>query len=300
MRYHHIIYKFLFTEYNWIREKLLEFAQFDYYRIINSYGSLLPITSHIISIIIKKIFINKFFFRNYSSLCFTYNYIYILCNFIFIFQKFLKLLSVEKYLIYIFVVIYSFNPLILGHSFFNYKDIPFLLFYLSFAYYFVKLCSMEKKISKVDLVKLTISFAGASVVRPSSIPIFLCFIFFFLIYKKMPFKTILFNFSIYILIFITFTPQFIFAPDIWINDLIQISKHHQWAGCTMTNDQCIGKNYEINNWNIIEYLTRWFSAKIPFSINVIFILSLFLIFYKSSKKFIISNILSYTIDIHNF
>ena len=52
----------------------------------------------------------------------------------------------------------------------------------------------------------------------------------------------------------------------------------------MTNDQCIGKNYEINNWNIIEYLTRWFSAKIPFSINVIFILSLFLIFYKSSKK----------------
>ena len=100
----------------------------------------------------------------------------------------------------------------------------------------------------------------------------------------MPFKTILFNFSIYILIFITFTPQFIFAPDIWINELIQISKHHKWAGCTMTKDQCIGKNYEINNWNIIEYLTRWFSAKIPFSINVIFILSLFLIFYKSSKK----------------
>ena len=92
------------------REKLLEFAQFDYYRIINSYGSLLPITSHIISIIIKKIFINANFSLEiiHHYVLHTITFIFYVIS-IFIFRNFLKLLSVEKYLIYIFVVIYFFN-----------------------------------------------------------------------------------------------------------------------------------------------------------------------------------------------
>lgn len=190
------------------------------------------------------------------------------------FYKILKKVTSNKKFSIISTFFYLLYPYLLGHSFFNSKDIPFLSIwlictYLS-CYIFEKLAS-KNIISFKKIIILSIITAFLLSIRISGVLIFLQYIFTLIIflnyfkdsvnYKHLFTKVILF------LIFCSFF-TILFYPIFWKNplefiDAIKFMSHHYNDICTVTFGKCL-KSLQLDP----TYIFSWLVVKLPIIIII--------------------------------
>lgn len=199
-------------------------------------------------------------------------------------------------------IFYLLSPYLLGHSFFNIKDIPFLSIWLICTYLFIKI---EKNFYKKDIILskhlFLLSFFTAYLfsIRTSGVLIFFQYLVFFLVlsnsidfnlssFLKKFYKKIIF-FSLFFLFFFI-----LLQPNYWQNplqfiDAVQFMSKHQQTVCTLTLGKCMpAQNLPAT------YIPIWLFFKLP----IIVLLGLFLYpliekkFKKNSFALIIINSLT--------
>ena len=195
------------------------------------------------------------------------------------FYKILKKITLDKNFSKIATIFYILYPYLLGHSFFNSKDIPFLSFWLICTYLS---CNLIKNIdnkniinlSKITILALSTSFLLS--IRISGVLILFQYLFTLIIFlnlkqtnlelKKQLFKKI----SFFIFICLIFT--YLLYPVIWKNPLELInavkfmSQHHNDI-CTFT----LGKCMQAQNLDS-SYIYLWLLVKLPFILILGFLL----------------------------
>ena len=209
------------------------------------------------------------------------------------FKNIIKLITRNKFHANLSTIFYLFYPYLLGHSFFNIKDIPFLTFWLICTYFNIKLIQnyfLIKKFKKKYLILLSFFTAYLLSIRISGILIFVQYLIFivtflnmkklnFLSFIKSNFKLIIFNF---LFIFIFF---FILQPSYWDNpllifDSIKYMSNHIQTVCTTTLGECMkAQNLPAS------YLPIWFFFKLPIIIIIGTVLY-FLVEKKIQKSFL--------------
>ena len=195
-------------------------------------------------------------------------------------REILKILTNDKLSSNLGSIFYLFYPYLLGHSFFNIKDIPFLSIWLVCTYLIIKITKTfyEKKIIKIKhLFLLSLFTAYLLSIRISGILIFVQYLAFFLILSnsiKINMISFLRRFSKKI---IFFTLSFIFffyllQPNYWDNpvqfiDAIKFMSKHLQTVCTLTLGDCMpAQNLPPT------YIPIWLLFKLP----VIILLGFFL------------------------
>ena len=173
-------------------------------------------------------------------------------------------------------VFYFLNPYLLGHSFFNVKDIPFLTFWIICTYLIIKISKVffkEREIKNKHVILISIFTAVLLSIRISGILIFIQYFLFFLLitnsmkinlvyfFKRFLLKIVLSLISIYTL--------FIFLqPSYWKNPLlileaINFMSDHLQTVCTITLGECM-KAQNLPS----TYLPIWFFFKMPIAIII--------------------------------
>ena len=162
-------------------------------------------------------------------------------------------------------------PYLLGHSFFNIKDIPFLSIWLICTYYIILLFKFfihKRKILNSHLIILSILTAYLLSIRISGILIFIQYLIFFLLsvnisnfgflnFLKKFYKKIICFFSI------TFALFYLLHPGYWQNPLIVFEainymSNHVQTVCTVTLGNCMSaQNFPST------YLPLWLLFKLP-------------------------------------
>ena len=187
------------------------------------------------------------------------------------FKKILNILITDKRYVYLSVIFYFFYPYLLGHSFFNTLDIPFMSVWLICSYYLFKIIkNFLKKNNFYYRHFIILSFTTAYLlsIRISGILIFIQYFFLILltinnleinffdlikiIYKKILVFVIFLFFIFYIL-----------HPNYWNNlflviDSIKYMGNHIQTVCTLTLGECM-KAQELPS----SYIPIWLLFKLP-------------------------------------
>src|SRR6185437_6843331 len=193
--------------------------------------------------------------------------------------KIAKLAGVRQNIAYITAVFLLLYPIWLGHSFFNYKDIPAAVFFTMYSYYVCKLCNIlffGKRISKILYFKLILTGALLSATKFAFFPIIIVDSFLLMsVYKGRVVSKLYFGTIVVILtVFVTmvFTPGAWHQPMIYmINDIVLMGKF-VWVGCTTLFGQCIITNSQ--KWNAAWYLSSWYLVQTPLLFIFLFIAGL--------------------------
>jgi len=167
-------------------------------------------------------------------------------------KKIVNLLIKDKFFSNIFLVFYLFYPYLLGHGFYNPKDMPFLFVWILSTYLsiriFIKL-SRDSKISFLNIFILSFFTGFLFSIRISGILILLQYFITFLITSrsiKLSFYEIvkLHSYKIFLFTFFTLLFTFIFYPIFWRNpflliDAIQMMRNIPYGVCTLTLGRCM-------------------------------------------------------------
>jgi len=203
------------------------------------------------------------------------------------FRKIIFLVTKDKLFSDLTTIMYLTYPYILGHSFFNVKDIPFMSIWLINTFYVIKILENffnYNLIKKKDLLFFGMLTAYLLSLRISGILIFIEYLIFLIFYlNSFNIKFVKFlrqntkNISIFSISFIFFT--FIFHPGYWSEPLrflesFRFMSQHIQTVCTITLGQCM-KAQDLPS----SYIFIWIFFKLP-----LFILFGFLIFPFIEKK----------------
>jgi len=202
------------------------------------------------------------------------------------FNKIIYLITKNKKYSYLSTIFYFSYPYLLGHSFFNVKDMPFMSVWLICTYYLINILKNylnKKKIKKTKIILLSFLTAYLFSIRISGILIFveyLIFLFIFLSVFKIDFKSFIKFFYKKIILFLLFFLLFLylFHPSYWSNPLkffyaIQFMSQHVQSVCTVTLGECM-KAQNLPS----SYIPIWLFFKLP--LVIIFGFFLFPIYEK--------------------
>lgn len=168
------------------------------------------------------------------------------------FRKLIFLSVKNKNFANLSTILFLTYPYILGHSFFNVKDVPFMSIWVLCTYYLIKNLNnfFNKNTFKIkDLLILSISTSFLLSIRVNGIIIFLEYLIFLIFYLNV-FKINLLSFVIKIkkelFLFITtfLITTYLFHPNFWddpkkfLDAIIFFSKHIQTV-CTVTLGECM-------------------------------------------------------------
>lgn len=185
-------------------------------------------------------------------------------------------------------IFYLFYPYLLGHSFFNVKDIPFLGIWLVCTYLIIKINKtfIEKNIIKYKhIILLSFFTAYLLSIRVSGVLIFVQYLIFFLvasnsinynilIFLKKFSKKIFFTIILFIFFFLLIQPNY-WSNPLQFFDAIRFMSQHIQTVCTLTLGQCMkAQNLPAT------YIPIWLFFKLP-----ILILSGFFLYPIIEKKY---------------
>ena len=204
-------------------------------------------------------------------------------------RKIIYLITKDKNYSSLSTFLYLTYPYLLGHSFFNVKDIPFLSIWLISTFYIIKITKCfyeEKKIRNKNLIILAFLTAFLLSIRISGVLIFFEYLIFllfvinilnfnFLKFCKLFYKKITLFFLAIIIIFYILSPAYWDNPLEVVNGLKSMSQHIQTV-CTLTLGECM-KAQNLPS----SYLPIWFFFKLP----VIIILGLIFLIFKEKYFF---------------
>ncbi len=196
------------------------------------------------------------------------------------FQKILNLIIENNFYSNLGGVLYLTYPYLLGHSFFNVKDIPFLSIWLICTYLIIKISKIlvdKKTISKKYFISISFFTALLLSIRISGILIFIQYAIMFCLHLNRHsffFKDFLINnYKNLILSFISiFLLFYLLQPSSWENpfyifESIKAMSQHEQTVCTTTLGECM-KAQKLPS----TYLPIWFFFKLPLVIIFGFIL----------------------------
>ncbi len=202
-------------------------------------------------------------------------------------RKIIKLITKNTLHANLSSIFYLLYPYLLGHSFFNVKDIPFLTFWLICTYFLIRIIKKyftNEIITKKHIIFLGFFTAYLLSIRVSGILIFIQYLIFILTMvniKKLNFFNFLkknFN-KITVSLFITISFYIILQPSYWENPFLIINAisfmaQHLQTACTITLGECMkAQNLPAS------YLPIWFFFKTP-----IIILCGLIIYFKIENK----------------
>ncbi len=186
-------------------------------------------------------------------------------------RKIINMLIKDNYVSKIFLIFYLLYPYLLGHGFFNPKDIPFLFAWILSTFLsikiFIKILNKEK-ITFFDVFVVSFSSAFLLSIRISGILIFLQYLISFFISSSILKVSVLklvrdYFVKIFQFIFITSLLVFLFYPIFWINPLSIVDSINQFKNipygvCTLTWGACM------DALNLpSSYILIWLLFKIP-------------------------------------
>ena len=168
------------------------------------------------------------------------------------FQKILNLIIENNFYSNLGGVLYLTYPYLLGHSFFNVKDIPFLSIWLICTYLIIKISKIlvdKKTISKKYFISISFFTALLLSIRISGILIFIQYAIMFCLHLNRHsffFKDFLINnYKNLILSFISiFLLFYLLQPSSWENpfyifESIKAMSQHEQTVCTTTLGECM-------------------------------------------------------------
>ena len=256
------------------------------------YGIGFQIVSQPIQFFLKDFLIKHQQISEYGSKLVSKHFVVFLFFFIsgICFYLIQKKIIKNKYFCYFSTLIYLLYPYLLGHSFFNPKDIPFMSTWLLCTYvsfnFFEKIIK-NNFISFYKIVLFSVATAFLLSIRITGVLIFLQYFMTFIIFisiEKINFYNFIKKFYKKIIAFIIFLffTFYIMNPVYWSNpfDIINAIKsmgHYYHDICTETLGECMAaKNLPVT------YIPIWFSVKLP----LLIIIGIFLIPFVEKKIFI--------------
>ncbi len=219
------------------------------------------------------------------------------------FNKIIYLITKNKKYSYLSTIFYFSYPYLLGHSFFNVKDMPFMSVWLICTYYLIDIFRNylnKKKIKETKIILLSFLTAYLFSIRISGILIFIeyfIFLFIFLSTFKVDLKIFIKFFYKKIILFLLFflLLLYLFHPSYWNNPLkffyaMEFMSKHIQSVCTTTLGECM-KAQNLPS----SYIPIWLFFKLP--LLIIFGLFLFPIYEKKifsykNNLFLIGSLLS--------
>ena len=219
------------------------------------------------------------------------------------FNKIIYLITRNKQYSYLSTIFYFSYPYLLGHSFFNVKDMPFMSIWLICTYYLIDILRNylnKKKIKETKIILLSFLTAYLFSIRISGILIFIeyfIFLFIFLSTFKVDLKIFIKFFYKKIILFLLFflLLLYLFHPSYWNNPLkffyaMEFMSKHIQSVCTTTLGECM-KAQNLPS----SYIPIWLFFKLP--LLIIFGLFLFPIYEKKifsykNNLFLIGSLLS--------
>ena len=269
------------------------------------YGIGFQIISQPIQFLLKELVINYQNINEYGAKLISKHFVVFLFFFIsgICFYLIVKKIINNKLFCYLSVSIYFLYPYLLGQSFFNSKDIPFMSIWMLCTYLSFKIIEkLNKKnlINSSSAIILGILTAYLLSIRITGILIFLQYLITFLIYigsKKIQLRNFFKEYYGKLIFFLFFTILFTYLlnPIYWSNPLevinaINSMSYYYHDICTRT----LGKCMEAKNLPAT-YIPIWLSVKLP----LLVIIGIFLvpftekrIFTNNNKNFIFGTILS--------
>ena len=218
-------------------------------------------------------------------------------------NKIIYLITKNKEYSYLSTIFYFSYPYLLGHSFFNVKDIPFMSVWLICTFYFIDILInylKKKRVKETKIILLSLVTAYLFSIRISGILIFIEYLIFLIIFLssfKIDFKIFIKFFYKKIVLFslLFLLLLYLFHPNYW-NDpfkffyAIEFMSKHVQSVCTTTLGECM-KAQNLPS----SYIPIWLFFKLP--LLIIFGLFLFPIYEKKifSQKnnlFLIGSLLS--------
>ena len=211
----------------------------------------------------------------------------------FYFKKIIYFITRDKTFANFSTVFYLTYPYLFGHSFFNFKDIPFLSIWLVCTYQFIRILQVYQKKKEIKNVRiLLLSFLTAYLfsIRVSGILIFLEYIIFTIVFfrvfnynmikviKEIYIKKIFFLLSFLLFIYLLY-------PSFWSNPFkffyaIDFMSQHIQSVCTITLGECM-KAQNLPS----SYIPIWLFFKLP----IIIIFGFILFPFYERKIFLIKN-----------
>jgi hypothetical protein len=223
-------------------------------------------------------------------------------------KKILNLIIEDDNFSRIFLVFYLLYPYLLGHGFYNPKDIPFLCVWLILTYTNINLFIKIKNnisINIYDVLILSVLTAFLFSIRISGILILIQYLITFLITLSLSKKTFLNFIKIYafkLFLFLLFTSTFtlFFYPVLWKNPLLIVDSINQmrninYGVCTLTLGKCMDSLKLPSS-----YIFVWLFFKLPLLTLLGFIVFPFIekkIFSKANSQIILGSILLTLISI---
>jgi len=239
----------------------------------------------------SEIVSNYFGFDAYGSKLITKHsivFIFFFISSLFFFKILLKITNNNQYSI-LGLILYLTYPYLLGHSFFNSKDIPFLSLWLVCTFLS---CHIFELLKKENILKfsnlLILSFLTAYLfsIRITGILILIQYFVTFVIFlntENYSIKKFINNFFLKIIIFVLLLFVFVvfLYPIFWINPLnaieaIKFMGNFYHDVCTLTLGKCI-KAQDIDSI----YIFIWLFFKIP----LVILIGIFLIPFTEKKIF---------------
>ena len=209
------------------------------------------------------------------------------------FKKIISIIVRNKNYSSICAILYLLFPYLLGHSFFNIKDIPFLSVWLVCTYFlisFVNCHFQEKKIKIKNIFIFGLITAYLFSIRISGILILLQYLIFFIFMiniSKDNFSNLIniYYKKIFLFLIITLLSFYLLSPSYWSSPFdvikgIKAMSNHIQTVCTITLGDCM-KAQNLPS----TYLPIWFFFKLP----VIILFGLLYLIFKEKSFFSHSN-----------
>jgi len=186
-------------------------------------------------------------------------------------KKIIKIITKNDLHAKLSAIIYLTYPYLLGHSFFNVKDIPFLSIWIICTYFIIKILKLfffERKKFKKELSILILLTAYLLSIRITGLLIFIQYVVFIIMFANLTNTKIIYllkNNLKQIIFFCLFTPILfiLLQPSFWNNpllviDAIKAMSQHLQTACTVTLRECMPAQDLPST-----YLPIWFFFKTP-------------------------------------
>ena len=187
------------------------------------------------------------------------------------FKKIIFFTTKDKFFSNISSIFFLTYPYLLGHSFFNVKDVPFMSVWLISTYYIIKILSnyfIKNRAKKKDLIIFALLTSFLISLRISGFLIFVEYIIFLIFYINV-FQLNFFSFikkinkEIFVFSSIFLISLFLFYPNFWQDPLkffysIDFMRSHIQTVCTITLGECM-KAQNLPS----SYIFIWLFFKLP-------------------------------------
>jgi hypothetical protein len=236
-----------------------------YYGIVN----ILP--GYVLALFFDNYFVCSHITIFLMSLLTSY-YVYKIC----------LLIEIKRNVSFITSALLLLYPIWLGHSFFNYKDIPAGAFFTYYTYYVcsvVHTFNINGKISRFLYFKLIITGAVLIAVKFAFLPaILLNTLLIASQYKESIRLRIYFavkSVILAIIVALLLTPGAWHQPLQYITNEISVMSKFDWGACSKLLNFCVSPKSD--KWNPGTYLIFWYAAQAPLLFITLFILGIIVV-----------------------